>query len=409
DEKEIFDKIQSEHIEELGMQRVLGFIWNAKENKFLQCLNIGYSQENAEVILHTITSSQNVYLKLMQQEKTVSSLTNETGIISDQEIQQTFQVRAFCISPIVPKEGAQGFLFVGTLTEDIPVTEGDEELITILASSIGQALENARLFETTWRAQQELERRVEQRTRELTDAVEELKKISKRKSDFVSAVSHELRTPLTSIKGYASILLGKGLGDIPDALKERLQKINRHSDELVHMINNLLDITRLESGRVAMKKETCNLKNIVDGIEDLLSVQLKNKNLAFSSRIDANVNVVVEKSQIERVFVNLIGNAIKFTPEKGRITLTTKPAENFIQVNINDSGIGMPKEAQESIFDEFYRIENPINDKVKGTGLGLSLVKNIIEAHKGLIWVESQIGKGSTFSFLLPIMENITK
>ncbi|MFH1507546.1 MAG: GAF domain-containing sensor histidine kinase [Candidatus Omnitrophota bacterium] len=409
DEKEIFNKIKSEHIEELGMQRVLAFIWQKKETKFLQYLNIGYDQTSLENIMRAIDNNHLAYLKIIKQEKTVSSLSNDSGIIPNQEIQDIFKVKDFCISPIVPKEGNHGFLFVGTVSEDIPVTEGDEELITILASSIGQGMENARLFEATWHAQQELERRVEQRTRELTDAVTELKKISKRKSDFVSAVSHELRTPLTSIKGYASILLGKGMGELPEALKERLEKINRHSDELVHMINDLLDITRLESGRVTMKKGTYNLKSLVENTVDLLSVQLKNKNLTLSSNIPPDINVVVDKSQIERVFVNLIGNAIKFTPAEGTISLTTRPAEKFIQVNISDSGIGIPKEAQEVIFEEFYRVDNPINDKVKGTGLGLSLVKNIIEAHQGLIWVESQVTKGSTFSMLLPTVEIVKK
>jgi signal transduction histidine kinase len=407
DEREIFNQIKTEHIEELGMQRALGFIWQEKEQRFLLCLALGYLQKDLDNIMTEIDTNAETYLKLIKEGKTISSRGTETELISEQEIKRKFEVKAFCISPILPKEGAHGFLFVGTTSDDVPITEGDEELITILAHSIGQALENARLFEATWRAQQELEKRVEQRTRELTEVVEELKKVIKRKSDFVSAVSHELRTPLTSIKGYASILLSKGLGEIPNAIKERLQRINRHSDELVHMINDLLDISRLESGRIIMKKQACNLKGIVESILDLLSVQIKEKEIKTSVEIPANLEVFVDKNQIERVFVNLLGNAVKFTPEKGKISVSTIPAEKFVQVNISDTGIGIPKEAQEAIFEEFYRVDNPINEKVKGTGLGLSLVKNIIEAHKGIIWVESQPGAGSTFSFLLPLEKEV--
>lgn len=407
DEREIFNQIKTEYIEELGMQKALGVIWQEKEQKFLLYLALGYLQKDLDKITAEVDSNAETYLRLIKEDKTISSRSAETEPVSGQEIKRIFEVKAFCLSPIVPKEGAHGFLFVGTTSEEIPITEGDEELITILAHSIGQALENARLFEATWRAQQELERRVEQRTRELTEVVEELKRVGKRKSDFVSAVSHELRTPLTSIKGYASILLGKNLGEIPDAIKERLQRINRHSDELVHMINDLLDISRLESGRIIMKKQACNLKSIVEGTLDLLSMQIREKELRVSIEIAANLEVFVDKNQIERVFVNLLGNAIKFTPEKGRVSVSTIPAEKFVQVNITDTGIGIPKEAQEAIFEEFYRVDNPINEKTKGAGLGLSLVKNIIEAHKGIIWVKSQPGAGSTFSFLLPLEKEV--
>jgi len=404
DEKEIFNQIKLEHIEELGMQRALGFIWQVKERRFLQYLSIGYSREELDSILLEIESKQDIYLKLIGRRKFFSSRSTDTELISVQDLKGIFKVKAFCFSPILPKEGSYGFLLFGTASEDTPITEGDEELITILTQSIAQALENARLFETTWRAQQELERRVEERTRELTEVVEELKRVSKRKGDFVSAVSHELRTPLTSIKGYASILLGKGLGEIPEPIKERLEKINRHSDELVHMINELLDISRLESGRITLKRESHNLKELVGSVVDLLSVQIKDKDLNLTVDIPYDIKVMVDKSQIERVFVNLIGNAIKFTPEKGKISINTKAAKNFVQVNISDTGIGIPPEAKERIFEEFYRVDNPINERIKGSGLGLSLVKNIIEAHKGVIWVDSQLGVGSTFSFLLPMM-----
>ena len=403
DEKEVFNQIKSEHIEELGIQKALAFLWQENKKIFSNNLSIGYNQEELESITANINSSKNIYLKLLERQKTISLKNSDIGLFSNQELKRLFGVIDYCISPIIPKEGKRGFLFVGSIIEDIPITEGDEELITILTQAIGQALENINLFEASWKAQQELERRVEQRTHELTEVVNELKKVGKRKSEFVSAVSHELRTPLTSIKGYAAILLTKNLGKIPTAVHERLEKINKHSDELVHMVNDLLDISRIESGRVTMKRLPYNLKDFVEPIVDLLSVQAKNKNIDLVTEIPSELKIFVDKSQIERVFINLIGNAVKFTPEKGKINITTKGADNFVQVNISDTGIGIPKEAQENIFEEFYRVDNEVNESVKGTGLGLSLVKNIIEAHQGSIWIESKVGVGSTFSFLLPL------
>jgi len=248
-----------------------------------------------------------------------------------------------------------------------------------------------------------LERKVEERTLQLSRALEEIKMISKRKSDFVSAVSHELRTPLTSIKGYASILLSEKLGQLPPAVKERLDKINRHSDELAQLVNNLLDISRIESGKISMKLEPLNLKEIIEEVVDLMNVQLKEKEIEFKFELSADVEyVLADRQQLERVFINLLGNAIKFTPAKGKISIRASSLDNLCQIDITDTGIGIPQESLGAIFDEFYRVDNPINQKVKGTGLGLSLVKRIVEAHGGSIWVRSKLNEGSTFSFTIP-------
>ena len=186
---------------------------------------------------------QDLYLNLIKNEKSFSSIPLSEDTASKEKINAIFGARSFVISPILPKEGNKGFLFVGTDNPETLLTEGDEELITVLANQLGQALENARLFEKTWRTQQGLEKKVEERTGELTHLLDEVKKISKRKTDFVSSVSHELRTPLTSIKGYASILLAGKLGEIPPEIKGRLEKINRHSDEPLHIVNNTFYIS----------------------------------------------------------------------------------------------------------------------------------------------------------------------
>ena len=306
------------------------------------------------------------------------------------------------LSPILPKEGNKGFLFVGSSDAELIINEGDEELINILANQIGQALENARLFEKTWQAHQELEKRVEERTRELSVALEEVKRISQRKNDFVSNVSHELRTPLTSIKGYASILLSGKLGTIPQEVHKRLEKINKHSDELVSFVNDLLDIARIESGRITLKLAPLNLRSMVEEVADMLAVQMKEKQIAFSLEAEAALpEVAADYGQIKRVCINLINNAIKYTPG-GSITVRASHKNAGVQVDIIDTGCGIPEDAVNNLFVEFYRVDSTINQEVKGTGLGLAMVKQIIEAHKGKIWVKSKAGAGSTFSFTLP-------
>jgi signal transduction histidine kinase len=403
EENQIFKMIEAPYLEDLGFEKACAFLWNDKEKKFIDHINIGYLKDETETIKRLLDSERDIYSDLIKNARTVSSVSLIKDLGLKEKIIEIFQVNSFVISPILPKEGDKGLFFVGTESVDTTIDEGDEELITILSNQLGQALENARLFEKTWRAHQELEQKVDERTRELTSAVDEIKKVSKRKSDFISAVSHELRTPLTSIKGYASILLTGKLGDIPQDVRERLDKINRHSDELVHLVNDLLDISRIESGKVTMKQETQELRYIVEHAFDLLSGQIKEKQLRFSSDIPDNANsVFVDHSQIERVFINLISNAIKFTPAQGTIIVRSYKMDKEIQIDITDTGCGIPEKDREAIFEEFYRVDNTINETVKGTGLGLTLVKRIIEAHNGKIWVRSKEGSGSTFSFTLP-------
>jgi len=402
EEKQIFKKISNECLEELGFEKSIAFLWNDLKREFHPCLNLGYEDTESEEIKTAVNVDKDYYLDLIHSAKTASSVFVPNNFLTKDKIYQLFQVSSFIICPILAQEGDQGFIFVGTQNVETYITEGEQELITILANQIGQTLDNARLFEKTWRSQQELEIKVEERTRQLTQALEEVGKISKRKSDFISSVSHELRTPLTSIKGYAAILLAGKLGSVPDEIKNRLEKINRHSDELVHMVNDLLDISRIESGKVNMNMESLELKYISDKVADLLSEQLKTKNITFSSNIPDNCQkILADRSQIERVFINVVGNALKFTPEKGKISISAHRSGRIIQIDVSDNGFGIPEDAQEKIFEEFFRVENTINQEVKGTGLGLTLVKHIVEAHQGRIWVKSKLSEGSTFSFTL--------
>jgi len=402
EENQIFSRIETGFLEDLGFEKALVFLW-VGPSKFNTCLNIGYSDEALLTIQTFMEAHKNLYHTLIEEEKTISSISKLS--VGKEQINRVLKVNAFIISPIIPREGAKGFLLVGTENTDIIITEGDEELIVVLASQLGQALENARLFEKTWLAQQELEIKVEQRTHELRNVLSEVEKISKRKSDFISSVSHELRTPLTSIKGYAAILLAGKLGAVPLEIRERLEKINRHSDELAHMVNDLLDISRIEAGKITMKLEPQKLKDILEKVTDLLSIQAKEKQIELKFGIAPEAETVfADRQQIERVLINLIGNAMKFTPPAGSITVVARATtNNLAEVEVMDTGCGIPQESLDAVFEEFYRVENPINQEVKGTGLGLSLVKHIIEAHGGKIWVKSVIGKGSTFSFTLPL------
>ena len=397
-ENEIFQRISPSLFEDLGFSRIL--IASVNDQNILKVrLNAGYKDTIAETLLKEIPSEE----PIMQATRSLSSINSSLKI--KERITQIFESEHFILSPILTQTGNIGFVFVGNRYNAPEVTQGDEELITILAGQIGQSIENAQLFEKVFRSSQELELKVADRTKQLAGALQKVNDISKKKSEFISAVSHELRTPLTSIKGYAAILIAGKIGELPTAVKERLVKINSHSDNLVGLINDLLDIARIESGRQEMKFNLYKIKNIIDNVADLLAPQLTNKGVKLQLQLNGPAEeLYVDASHIERVLINLLSNAIKFTPPQGTITikLDQKIDGGFAVFSVSDTGIGIPASEIQKLFSEFFRVDNEINQNVKGTGLGLVLVKNIIQAHHGRIWVQSQVGTGTTFYFTLP-------
>jgi len=404
EEDEIFHRLKQSLKTDLDYEKSLILIYDS-QNNFDCKIHQGFSEESVQFILGNLQKDAHLITSL-NEGNTFSSANSPKQ--RAELIVRIFEVEHFVISPILTQNGIIGIVFVGNQSNAMPITEGDEELIAILANQIGQSLENARLFEQVYSSSQMLESKVQDRTKQLADALAEVQNISKTKSEFISAVSHELRTPLTSIKGYAAILIEGKLGAVPDKAKERLAKINTHSDNLVKLINDLLDISRIESGRVEMNIGRCDLNKIIENMQDLLTPQMIEKNIQCKIDYINNIpEMFLDSSQIERVFINLVGNAIKFTPEKGTISIKVVHKNKIVTVEVSDTGIGIPKDAMTRLFDEFYRVENQINQNVKGTGLGLPLAKKIVEAHNGKMWVTSEVHEGTTFHFTLPVwMEN---
>ena len=406
DEKDIFQKLNEALFTSLGF--AFGLILNLDDQKVLRCkTSAGFSNEKIVHILSQLEKDER-FKSALKDAHTFSSVNCSKQ--TKERIIQIFDVEHFILTPILSQAGMVGLIFVGNRYSAPSVTTGDEELISILADQIGQSLENAKLFEQVFKSSQVLESKVKERTKQLASLLEKVNSISKKKSEFISAVSHELRTPLTSIKGYASILMAGKIGEIPTAVKERLSKINLHSDNLVKLINDLLDIARIESGRQEMKFHKQKIKQLLDNIQDLLTPQLTAKALKLKIIIPDNApEIYVDPSQVERIFINLIGNAIKFTPAQGTITIEARPSvdKDVVNFSVADTGIGIKEEDLQKLFEEFYRVDNEINQNVKGTGLGLTLAKNIVEAHRGRMNVTSKVGVGTTFSFTLPISEKI--
>jgi len=229
-----------------------------------------------------------------------------------------------------------------------------------------------------------------------------LKELEKIRQDFVANVSHELRTPLTTIKGYAETLLEGAIKE--DVAFQFVQVIKKHTDRLTKIVEDLLILSKIESKEFQLKMEVISIRDLIDDVIDFVKEPAEKKRISISrNEIPSSMSVEADRNYLEQVLINLLDNAIKYSPEGGMITISAiekDPGE--IQFSIKDNGIGIPKEDLPRIFERFYRVDKGRSQELGGTGLGLSIVKHLVQAHGGKVWVDSQLGKGSTFYFALP-------
>jgi signal transduction histidine kinase len=245
--------------------------------------------------------------------------------------------------------------------------------------------------------------------------ITEIDEVSQLKSEFVSHVSHELRTPLTSIKGAAGLLQRPQIGELNPKQTRLVQILDAECTHLAELIDDLLILAKIEAKKVAMKWEEADLAEVGAACAESLKTVAEQKGLSIEQIAPSALpRIRVDKAQIQKVFYNLLGNAIKFTPSGGKITVRVRPVYsefpdmspqtslNHVEVSVIDTGVGIPRPCLSRIFEKFYRVDGNSTAGTQGTGLGLSICKEIIEAHGGRIWAESEVGKGSQFHFALP-------
>jgi PAS domain S-box-containing protein len=234
-----------------------------------------------------------------------------------------------------------------------------------------------------------------------------LKELDKMKSDFVSNVSHELRTPLTSIKGSVDNMLDGLTGALNEKQIRYLSRIKSNTDRLSRLINDLLDLSRIESGRVEVRPTTFSVTVLAAEVAEQLKHLATEKLIRIEvPSADLGTTVWADRDKVIQILINLIGNAVKFTPHDGKVTVALeKNDDDFVQIAVSDTGPGILSEETSKIFSKFYQVANVANQKPKGSGLGLAISKALVEMHGGKIWVESEVGRGSTFYFTLPAQQ----
>jgi signal transduction histidine kinase/glycerol-3-phosphate cytidylyltransferase-like family protein len=260
-------------------------------------------------------------------------------------------------------------------------------------------------------------------TQELKATNRKLQKLERLKSEFISIVSHELRTPLTAIKNAMDIVLSGKAGDMTENIEKFCSMGKRNAIRLSGIVNDLLDISKIEAGKMDFKFELTNIEPVIESVKNNLTEVAKEKDLIIKyTPIGESAEVYADSNRIEQVLTNLVSNAIKFTPTAGEIEITSKVINarelqydhcfeedikslqgNYIQVCVEDHGIGIERKDLNHVFDKFAQIENSLSRQVGGSGLGLPIARQLMESHNGAIWCDSEINKGSKFYFVIPI------
>jgi signal transduction histidine kinase len=292
--------------------------------------------------------------------------------------------RAQLAAPLTQRGQIVGLLVVRR-RDPGPFPKGTIDLIKTFAAQSVLAMQNARLFS------------------EIDEKSHQLEAESQHKSQFLANMSHELRTPLNAIIGYTDLILDNIYGEAPDRIRQVIERVQTNGRHLLGLINDVLDLTKIEAGQLTLSLADYSLKELVDGVIIALEPLAVEKCLAFKADLPAHLPVGHgDERRISQVLLNLVGNAIKFT-DKGEVAIAASAANGSFTVAVCDSGPGISASDQARIFDEFQQADSSSTRRKGGTGLGLSIAKRIIEMHNGRIWVQSALGKGSTFFFSLPV------
>jgi signal transduction histidine kinase len=288
--------------------------------------------------------------------------------------------------PLVVNKESIGVLGLAKKRKGPPgaFARSDVELLSVLASQAATAIQNARLFT------------------DLRAAYNDLKELDRMKSEFVSNVSHELRAPLHTIGGFVQLLLA---GKIEDKAtqQESLETVYRQTKQLTSLIDDLLDVSRMEAGHLDLNKEPVQMHDVVRDVLRELQPLAVQKQITLTDQTTPDLPLVfADGERLGQVVRNLVHNAIKFTPENGHVAVAGITSPDQLVIAVQDDGTGIPAEAMSRLFERFYQVDSSSTRRVGGTGLGLYICKQIVAAHGGTIWVDSEPGRGSTFRFSVP-------
>jgi signal transduction histidine kinase len=274
-----------------------------------------------------------------------------------------------------------------------------------LETTLNNALREQRLLVEN----RELVESLQQSNKSLEEANRALAQVSQAKSDFTARMSHELRTPLNSIIGFSEVLLSQKMSPADRATHEEfLGYIHISAEHLLHLIDSILDLSKIEAGKLTLEPKEFDLKVLLEDVKITVLPMFTTKKQTLKIEIDQEIDsIFADEPKMRQILLNLLSNAHKFTPTGGRIKVVCRREDpHLLQCSVSDSGIGISPQDQPKIFEEFGQLKKDLTDNAKGVGLGLSIAKRLVELHGGKIWVASESGSGSTFTFTIPLSKN---
>jgi signal transduction histidine kinase len=283
-----------------------------------------------------------------------------------------------------------------------------QAIITIVLVTLVSVVSGYVLYRT-FRSNIMLTKRLENLNQELNIQAKKLLQIDTEKAEFSAMITHELKTPLVAVVGYGSLFLNGKLGELSPNQREKFQIMHKSAQRLNELIQDILDVQKLELGKLQLEMKEASAKEMIDQSINSLKPHAESKNIELSGALKHDLKLECDSGRIIQVLNNLLTNAIKFSPNNSTIHVDAKLEDHSAVFSVKDTGIGIPVEKQTRLFTKFYQVDTSLTRKAGGTGLGLVISKGIIEAHKGKIWLASEAGKGSIFSFSVPLRERDAK
>ncbi len=414
DFKEVIEKIVNSVLTELDYlqlgYRIVVLILKDPKNNLLKRVSISQTKEAEKALKASpipfpqinipLTSKKNLCVKVFKSKKPATTsywpdllmpaFTNEQAI----EVQKIVGIKESLVYPVISQNQSIGVIIFSMTKTEEEVTLEERDLISGFTDVVGLAVQNARLYTS-----------VEETTLKLKEANGQLKELDRLKDEFVSVASHELRTPMTAIKSYLWMALnGKG-GKLLEKQKYYLDRAYLSTDRLIKLVNDMLNVSRIEAGRVALSVEEVDLNKLALEVIDEVKPRADELGLKIKvNKVDKLTEVIADVDKIKEVLINFIGNSLKFTPHGGLIEISFEEKVDTVVTSVKDNGKGVEKDDQPKLFEKFGLLKGSYttNTISQGTGLGLYICKSIIQLHKGEIWAESEgRDKGSKFSFSL--------
>lgn len=415
DFKDVVQRIVDSMLTELGYlklgYRIIVLALVDEDTKELKRISISQTDEAKKALEVTPVPFHEIIIPLFEQKnicaRVVATGTPETTqdwveILCPpytpeeaRQVQKIIGIKTSMVYPVIAHGQTIGILIFSMVKDKKAVSSEEKDLLHSFIEIVGLAVQNSKLYTSLEETKQKLE-----------TANKRLQELDKLKDDFVSVASHELRTPMTAIKSYIWMGLNKKKNELSPELEKYLVRSYISVERLINLVNDMLNISRIEGGRVALSLSEVNLVALAKEVIDEVMPKAQEKTIELSVNESTFPTVICDKDKIHEVYLNLVGNALKFTPKNGQIKIDFKVDGPYLQSSVTDSGVGIAPENLAKLFTKFGRLENSYTAIAEsgGTGLGLYISKSLVELHKGKIGASSPgVGRGTTFSFTLPI------